>query len=405
MVAGKAGTNRETTLTGLKYLERIFGLLKRLDSLDALAATRDQAGNRRLLFSHYAGLILLGMFNPTLQSLRGLQQLSRLKRVQKCLGSSKTSLGSLSESVRVFDPELLIPLIKELAAQIPSGRRGSQISVPDDLARRLTAVDGSVLKILPQVVAAAGSGQGHWRMHLHFDLGRGIPTQAAIRKDGVGGDADERSVLRDTLEGGRTYVIDAGYERYALFQQIVDAQADYVCRVQKRPVEVLETRPLSAEAVAAGIVSDEVVQLGKSRTEVGPIEHQVRRLIIRGVAAPARQRSDRTRSPDIVLLTNLLDVPAEILSEIYRQRWLIELFFRFFKHVLSCDKLLSLKEEGVEIQVYCALIAALLLSLTTQQDLGRRGFELICLYLQGWADEEEVIAGIQRLQASQKKSR
>ena len=404
MVDNKAATNRELTVTGLKYMQRIFGLLKRLDSLDSLAAQRDKAGNRTLQFSHYAGLILLGMFNPTLQSLRGLQELSRLKRVQKVLGSSKTSLGSLSESVRVFEPELLIPLITELAEQIPTCRRGSQVSIPEDLARRLTAVDGSVLKILPQIVAASGSGHGHWRMHLHFDLGRGIPTQAAIRKDGAGGDADERSVLRDTLEAERTYVIDAGYERYALFQQIVDADSDYVCRVQKRPVEVLETRPLSAEAVAAGIVSDEVVQLGTSRTDVGPITHPVRRIIIRGVAAPARQRSDRTRSSDIVLLTNLLDVPAEILADIYRQRWLIELFFRFFKHVLRCETLLSLKEEGVAIQVYCALIAALLLSLTTQHDLGRRGFELICLYLQGWADEEEVIAGIQRLQASRKKS-
>lgn len=397
MVAVKA----ETTVTGLKYLRRIFDLLKRLDSPDSLGSQRDLAGNRKLQFSHYAGLILLGMFNPTLQSLRGLQELTRLKRVQKCLGSSKTSLGSLSESVRVFDPALLEPLITELAGQIPSGRRGSHVSIPDDLARRLTAVDGSVLRILPQLVAA-GSGQERWRMHLHFDVWRGIPTRATVLKDGGGGDADERSVLRDTLEAGRTYVIDAGYERYALFQQIVDAPSDYVCRVQKRPVEVLETRPLSATAVAAGIVSDEVVRLGKSRAEVGPVQHQVRRIIIQGVAAPARQRTDRARSTEIVLLTNLLDVPAEVLAEIYRQRWLIELFFRFFKHVLRCDTLLSSKSEGIEIQVYCALIAALLLSLTTQQDLGRRGFELICLYLQGWADEEEALAGIQRLQASQK---
>ena len=95
------------SVQGVKYLKRVFRLFDRL----ALTGTeRDSAGNRRLLFSHYTGLILLGLFNPTLQSLRGLQQASGLKKVQKLLGNRSTSLGSLSESVRVFDPALMEPM-------------------------------------------------------------------------------------------------------------------------------------------------------------------------------------------------------------------------------------------------------------------------------------------------------
>ena len=53
------------------------------------------------------------------------------------------------------------------------------------------------------------------------------------------------------------------------------------------------------------------------------------------------------------------------------------------------------------IQVYCALIAALLMSLTLGDHIGRCGFELICLSLQGWAEEDELLDGLLRLTTKQ----
>lgn len=74
----------------------------------------------------------------------------------------------------------------------------------------------------------------------------------------------------------------------------------------------------------------------------------------------------------------------------------IELFFRFLKHVLKCQHLLSAKTAGVQIQLYCALIASLLLALATQGNVTRRSYEMLCLYLTGWADEEELMAALQK---------
>ena len=59
------------------------------------------------------------------------------------------------------------------------------------------------------------------------------------------------------------------------------------------------------------------------------------------------------------IATDLLDVPAEIIALLYRYRYTIELFFRFFKHVLGCRHLLSDDPRGVEIQTYCAIIACI----------------------------------------------
>ena len=387
-------------IQGMKYLNRIFGLLEPLASS---GCERDSAGNRRLLFSQYASLMLLSLFNPMLQSLRGLSQASNLKRVQKLLGGGRVSLGSLSESVRVFDPELLVPIIEELLAQVPHSSRGRQFAhIPQELVQRLVAVDGSALRALPQVVAAAG-GEGKWRLHLQFEVWSGVPGHAELTPDQCGGAADERAALARHLQPGKMYLADRGYERYALFEQIVQVGSDYLIRVQERPVELRQSLSITPAASQAGVIRDELIRPGQSRSDVGSITHEVRRLVIDGGPRTPSWKGHERRQ-EVVLLTNLIDVPAEILAAAYRLRWQIELFFRFFKHVLGCQNLFSTRSEGAAIQVYCTLIAALLLTLAVGRNVGRRGFELVSLYLQGWADEGELVAGLQKLANAAKKS-
>ena len=357
---------------------------------------RDSAGNRRLFFSQYAALVLLGLFNPTLQSLNALSQVSGLRKVQKLLGGPKASVGSLSESVRIFDPKRLEAILMEMLADLPALPARPCRDLPDELVRRLTAVDGTALRALPAIVAAAHGGSGKWRMPLQFEVWRAMPQGAVVTEDEVGGQADERSVLARKLQSGRVYLIDRGYERYRLFQQIVQNRSDYVCRVQGRPVIVVTARPLSPAAQEVGLLRDEIVILGRSRSDVAEVAHPVRRLVIAG-GGPGRRRTDYPNSDEIILLTSLVDLPAEQVAALYRLRWSIELFFRFLKHVLGCRHLLSHQPTGVAIQVYCALIAALLLSQLLGQSVGRRGFELLCLYLQGWAEPDEVLAGLARL--------
>ena len=380
-------------IQGTKYLRKVFRLF---DGLAEVGCERDLAGNRELFFSQYAALVLLGLFNPTLQSLNALSEASRLRKIQKLLGGPKASVGSLSESVRIFDPQHLEAIFLEMLAGLPTVPARPCRDIPDELVRRLTAVDGSALRALPAIVAGVQSGSGKWRMHLQFEVWREIPQGMVVTEDEVGGEADERSVLARTLQPGRIYIIDRGYERYRLFERIVQNGSDYVCRVQRRPMNVVTSQPLSREAQEAGLVSDEIVVLGHSRSEVGEVTHSVRRLVIAG-GGPGRPRTDRPKSDEIILLTSLVHLPAEQVAAIYRLRWSIELFFRFLKHVLGCRHLLSHKPNGIAIQIYCALIAALLLSQLLGHSVGRRGFELICLYLQGWAEPDEVLASLARL--------
>src|SRR5688500_676517 len=99
---------REKDLQGFKYFDCLLPLLERLH---ASGCRRDTAGNRTLHLDQYCALVLLYLFNPIVTSLRAIQQVSELKKVQKKLGCPRVSLGSLSESSHVFDPELLVEVI------------------------------------------------------------------------------------------------------------------------------------------------------------------------------------------------------------------------------------------------------------------------------------------------------
>jgi len=82
--------------------------------------------------------------------------------------------------------------------------------------------------------------------------------------------------------------------------------------------------------------------------------------------------------------------------------WQIELFFRFFKHVLGCRHLLSRDPAGLQIQAYCAIIACLLIHLWTGSRPTLRSYEMLCFYLSGWADLDELTAHLEKLAAAKK---
>ena len=94
----------EKDISGLKYFHQLDSLLSQLHDV---GCERDTAGNRTLHMDQYCLLVLLYLFNPIVSSLRAVQQASELKNVQKKLGCARASLGSLSESVSVFDADTL----------------------------------------------------------------------------------------------------------------------------------------------------------------------------------------------------------------------------------------------------------------------------------------------------------
>jgi hypothetical protein len=383
MAAPRRTPIHERELQGLKYFKLLSPFLDRLHDD---ATTRDHAGNRRLFYDQYACLLLLYFFNPTVHSLRGIQQASALDKVQRLFGSRRVSRGALSEASRVFDPELLHAIIGDLAAQALPVVHGKEA----EALRGLTAVDGSLLPALPKMAWALWLDPQHHaaKMHVHFDVLKGVPVETTLTT----GNGSETEQLRATLQAHRLYVIDRGYAEYELFQNIIDVGSDFVGRLRVNAVwTVVEDRPLTPAARAAGVRSDRVVWLGR------PQSGRVLKQLLRVLEVETGKRDAQGRPEILLLATSRLDLDAELVALAYRFRWTVELFFRWLKCILGCRHLLALSRQGVTIQVYLAMIASLLITLWAGRKPSVRTLEMIQFYFQGWASEAELTAHLSQL--------
>ena len=384
---------KEQEVKGLKYFKAISQML---ESLHHVGCDRDRAGNRLLYMDQYVSLLLLYMFNPICTSLRSLQQASELKKVQRKLGVPRASLGSLSEAATVFDSEAMVEIIGKLGVQLKPITARDKLN---DLPGILTAVDGTLLKGLPKIAWALWIDDKHKAVknHVHFEILKGVPVKATITE----GNGNEKDVLAETLEAGRIYVLDRGYAKYGLLQTIRNHGSRFVCRIRDNYLgAICEERAITAEARAAGVVRDRVMRLG-SDPKSSDITEPVR--VVEVTCTPHRKRGHTGRggpeqSETLAIATDLMEVAADVIALIFQYRWTIEIFFRFYKHVLGCRHLLSYKNNGIELQTYAAIIACMLISLWTGRKPTLRTYEMLCWYFTGMADEEELLGHINRLQ-------
>ena len=383
---------QEQELHGFKYFKAISQIL---GSLNDVGCQRDRAGNRILHMDQYMSLLLLYMFNPICTSLRSLQQASELKKVQRKLGVPRTSLGSLSEASTVFDSQRMQEIIENLNEKLEPVTNHNKLK---GLPGILTAVDGSLIKGLPRIAWALWIDDEHKAVknHIHFEILKAVPVKTTI----TDGNGNEKDVLAETLEQGRIYVLDRGYARYSLLQKIIDHKSSFVCRIRDNYVcQVIEERPLSAEAKAADVVLDHIVRLGAA-SKSDEINQAVR--IIEIKCSPHIKRAHTGGGPEqtetIVVATDMLDIEADVIALVFKHRWMIETFFNFYKHILGCRHLLSYNQNGIELQTYAAIIACMLISLWTCRKPTLRTYEMLCWYFTGMADEEELLAHIAKLQ-------
>lgn len=369
-------------LQGLKYFELIDGLLERSRPV---GTERDRANNRKLFFDQYAALLILYYFNPTVTTLRGLQQFTTLEKVQRLCGVRPTALGSLSEASRVFDPGALEPIIAELAAK--AGRSSTAMPAAKEAALAgLIAVDGSLLKALPRMAWALWQDATHRavKRHVAFAVFPGVPVQATL----TAGNGPERDELRRMVRPGGFYVADRGYADYSLFRDFDRQGVRFLIRVQENAVfEVERENSLSDADIAAGVVRDVTLKRLGTEKHNALLERPLRLVKVQG-AEPGQTW---------ILATNHLDLPAELVVIAYRYRWQIELFFRWLKCVLGCRHLLSQNSAGVTLQVYCAIIAALLIGLWVGVKPNKRTCEMLCHYLSGWATADEIERHLNKL--------
>jgi hypothetical protein len=287
-------------------------------------------------------------------------------------------------------------IITELSDQLKPISTNSKI---DDLARILTVVDGTLINALPKMTWALWRNQYNAiKAHTQFDIEKYVPIKITITQ----GNASEIEVLARNLEPGRIYVKDRGYVSFALFTKILEAGSSFICRLkEKSGYECLQDYELTPDALAAGIIFDKKVRLGCRERVRRQLAGPVRLIAIKCKPNKKRFRNGLggpAQGEILLIATDIFDLEAEVIGLIFKHRWAVEVFFRFFKHVLGCRHLLSYNHNGIELQTYAAIIACMLIALWTGRKPTLRTYEMLCWYFTGMADEDELISHIQSLQ-------
>ncbi len=376
---------RPDQLDGRRLIRRIDEHLRHLHRQPA-------HGNRTFFYDQLVLAHLLAFFNPVLHSLRRIEDVFDLPAVRRHFGLGRAAKSTVADAQRLFDPQLLQPIFADLQQRTNLQPHDVRL---DALTRQLTAVDGTFFAVAGRIAWAIynrksdGGGRpksgrrgrtckGNVRAHVHFDILRGVPEHFTL----TGGQSSEGGQLHLSLRPEHCYVLDRGFQSYALLGEIILAHSDFVVRLRKSAQStVLETRPLTAADLAAGVRSDALVQVGW-RADQTPRLPPLRRVEI---ALPGQDEP-------LVLLTSALDLPAELIALLYQHRWQIELFFRWLKCMAHLEHFYSESPQGMTLQLYVTLIATLLLALETGARPSVYDFSLLSLALSGLAPLEEVLA-------------
>jgi transposase len=252
------------------------------------------------------------------------------------------------------------------------------------LHRKILAVDGTFLKAASTVAWAIrrrGSKTGA-RLDFHLDVESWLPELIVIPEAGEG----EAATAVPTITAGAIHVYDRGIFSFELIEAHAPQDADLVMRVREPGERVpklieIETRPLTPADRDAGIVSDRLVRLAGSQHRPAPAT-VIREVVI----IPA----DPSQGP-VHLLTTLMDVDAWIIGLLYRNRWQVELFFRWMKSYARFDHLISHTREGVLLNFYVAVIGVTLMYLQTGSRPSKYMFSLMGLVANGSASLEEIM--------------
>lgn len=188
------------------------------------------------------------------------------------------------------------------------------------------------------------------KLHMLYDPRAVHPVHFAVESPKI----SEIKVARTfVLEPNATYVFDKGYTDYGWWQSIADAGAIFVTRLKSNVFRRnIQANPVVGEAIEL----DQKLKIGHAKPRGGAVNRLYDADLREVVVA-------RDGKKPLHLVTNDHRRSAVEIAELYKERWQIELFFKWIKQNLKIKSFLGRSENAVKIQIYVAMIAFCLLRL------------------------------------------
>ena len=165
------------------------------------------------------------------------------------------------------------------------------------------------------------------------------------------------------LNSNTIYVFDKGYNDYKAFEKFTHRKTGFVTRIKDNAVYDTLSDQVIDNSIHSGVEKDEIIEIQVKSNNIQ------RPLKLRKV-----QFYDRVLKRRFEFLTNLFEMRADLIAAIYKLRWQIELLFKQLKQNFPLKYFLGDNENAIKIQIYCALIANLLMTVVQKMLKRKWGF-------------------------------
>jgi len=224
-----------------------------------------------------------------------------------------------------------------------------------DLPNMVFALDSSIISLALNLFPwgfYARTRKAALKLHLLLSLKGQVPAWGAITDPHV---ADLRMLDQVPIYPGAYYIMDRGYMDFVRLLRFHKAGAFFVVRC-KEPVSFKVCHRASVDKTK-GLKCDQTVRL-KSNWSAKSYPEPLRRIRV----------YDPEHKNMIVLLTNDFSLSAEIIAELYKRRWQVELFFKWIKQHLRIRSFFGRSENAVRGQIWTAICAYLLVAILRKQN-------------------------------------
>lgn len=318
---------------------------------------------KKLYMAPFMKLLLFAQLHGT-ESLHALSDAVFSDDLQKMIGFESISVSQLGRRLNTVPTSFFENIFLDLVMQIhekTNFQNRRKTSTPWML------IDSTTLPLHLQNHKWAEFRKTKSGVKLHLRLlfmekGLSYPDKA-ILTNAIEHDRGQLELFVDDKEC--LYVFDRGYLDYERFDRMTDDGYFFVTRPRKNAViRVIKTFNLSKNS---SILSDEMVVIGSTQNRPENFFRIIKTLDNNG--------------KELTLITNRFDLDPEEISDVYKSRWAIELFFKWIKQHLSIKKFYGHSEQAVHNQVYVAMIVYCLNVLAQLSTNSARSYLQISRYL------------------------
>jgi len=236
-------------------------------------------------------------------------------------------------------------------------RRARKLYCDDDLGLDLTntvyALDSTTIDLCLSLFdwAPFRSTKAAVKLHTLLDLRGNIPAFIHV-SDGKMGDVNVLDIL--PIEAGAFYVMDRGYLDFTRLYKLHQVGAFFVTRA-KRGMNARRVYSAAANK-ASGVMCDQTIAMNGFYIAKDYPEH-LRRIRFK----------DPESGKSLIFLTNNTALPALTIAALYKNRWQVELFFKWIKQHLRIKKFLGNSENAVKTQIWCAVSTYVLIAIVKKE--------------------------------------